>query len=550
MLIAKSFGNGAINVFSTGLSSNLIELLDNLSIEVIVLICVTLILLKNVCNIFVARKLFTTLSEFNIEYSARKMMSYLNSNWVKMNKFDIEKLTYAFTDGINAVTIGVLGNFVLAMSEFSLLILILVILSTADVLLVVFSIVFFTCVVFGISRYTSSRVMQAGEILARETITGRGVISDAQSIYREIGTPEKKEFFLSRFVQSKKLAAKAYGDSDFLQQIPKYVLESSSIVGVILLFLVSSLASSNSDAIQISLVFLVASARIIPSVLRLQTYLLSFKRSLGYTNDAQEIFSMIDGKSDLIEAEMNLEKMHMPHMALNGSIDFKNVGFKYSTEQRSVLADFSFHINPKELVALIGESGAGKSTICDLILGYLTPTTGHVRVNGRNPALSIGTTTSKVIYLPQNPNLIRGSIYENVTLKSYVSFEDKQRCEMALRKASIFEFILTLNQGADSVIGQGGLKLSGGQAQRIALARAIYCEPDVLILDEPMASLDDKTSEQVEKFLYALKDVATILVVTHKTTNIGIYDQVLRLDALLLPNSQHGKTQNSDLTRE
>jgi len=530
ILITKAFDDRTGRVFGIGFNKNMMEILNGFSTITIVSICVLSILLKNLLNVFIARKLFTTLSEFNVEFSRKKMNSYLNGNWQRTSRLDVEKLTYAFTDGINAITIGVIGNSILAASELCLLVLILILLGSAEFALVAFSIVFFALIVFGINRFTSPKVMNAGKTLAKETMTGRGVISDTQSIYREINTSDKREFFLNRFMQSKELAAKAYADSDFLQQLPKYILESSSILGVVILYLLSSITAGNTNAMQISLMFLAATTRIIPSILRLQGYLLSFKRSVGYAHEAQEIFNLIDEQHQL----RILGRSGQPVSQIksrNGSIEFYDVDFKYSESGQYVVKNCNLKISPNELVALIGESGAGKSTLCDLILGYLTPTSGHILLSGIDPTQTNSSEIAKVVYLPQNAELIRGTIFENVTLKKADSDVDVENCKIALQKASILEFVLDLSNGIQTQIGEGGLKLSGGQAQRIALARAIYCEPQILILDEPMASIDDKTSRELELHLNHLKSLATILVVTHKVIDPKNYDQILEINA-------------------
>lgn len=532
ILITQAFDGTASSVFAIGFNKDVIKYLNSFSTISVITMAVMLILLKNILNMLIARKLFTTLSEFNIEFSRKKMNSFLNGDWQKMNKLDVEELTYAFTDGTNAITIGVIGNFILAASELCLLVLVMILLGSAELALVVFSVVFFTLIVYGINRFTASKVMNAGKTLAKETMNGRGVVSDAQSIYREVNTTDKREFFLFRFMQSKEQAARAYADSDFLQQLPKYILESSSILGVVTLYFLSSIIVGGNEAIQISLVFLAATTRIIPSILRLQGYLLSFKRSVGYAHEAQQIFFAIDEQHSLKILRDDTNGPIRQVGALRGSIVFFNVDFTYSETEEPILKNYNLKVNSNELAALIGESGAGKSTICDLILGYLAPTSGRILVSGIDPREANASDIAKVVYLPQKAELIRGTIYENVTLKNSRSVLDIENCKRALQNASIFDFVSELSDGIETQIGEGGLKLSGGQAQRIAIARAIYCDPHILVLDEPMSSIDEKTSEELELYLNHLKSLATILVVTHKVINRKIYDQILQVGTL------------------
>jgi len=211
---------------------------------------------------------------------------------------------------------------------------------------------------------------------------------------------------------------------------------------------------------------------------------------------------------------------------LNDSLEIDCLSFSYG--EHTVLNDVSLSIRAGEFIALIGPSGAGKTTLVDLMLGFYQPSSGEIRADGISlDKINMHAWRKLVGYVPQEMFLFHESVYKNVTLGD--DDISRQQVEKALVSAGVGDFIASLPDGIDTVVGERGSKLSGGQRQRIALARAIVHEPRLLILDEVTASLDPKTEAEICATLQSLQGKVTIISVSHQPTLVAAADVVYRI---------------------
>ncbi|MBP2645262.1 MAG: transporter, CydDC cysteine exporter (CydDC-E) family, permease/ATP-binding protein CydD [Firmicutes bacterium] len=209
-------------------------------------------------------------------------------------------------------------------------------------------------------------------------------------------------------------------------------------------------------------------------------------------------------------------------------IGLEKVTFRYADEKSPVLNEVSFTIHPKEKVALVGESGAGKSTIADMLLGFIAPDQGCITVNGRQLyTYSREGWLSQVAYVPQFPHIFHGSVADNIRFGRDGSWEEVRA---AAKAASADEFIEKLPQGYATVIGEGGLGLSGGESQRIAIARAFYKKAPFLILDEPASGLDAANEYRVSQALENLMADRTVLIIAHRLSTVYKSDRIVVLE--------------------
>jgi len=215
------------------------------------------------------------------------------------------------------------------------------------------------------------------------------------------------------------------------------------------------------------------------------------------------------------------------------NIEFKNVSFTYSSPIEAgtgvnVINNLSFSLKKGRILALVGESGSGKSTVMDLLLGLITPQSGEIFVGG----FSLSTVDLElwrrcIGFLPQEPLLFSGSIVDNVAFAA--EHVDTERVIRCLKAAQAWEFVSAMPEGIDTFAGERAGRLSGGEKQRLALARALYREPKILILDEPTSALDEANIDRFLKVLVELKQQLTILIITHQTNVLSIADEVIAL---------------------
>jgi ATP-binding cassette subfamily C protein len=254
---------------------------------------------------------------------------------------------------------------------------------------------------------------------------------------------------------------------------------------------------------------------------------LSLHRSIGYSARALTIINEIqnvDSKNAI--SVKNTEKFQV---SSEEAMALENVFFSYPDSHDLIFENFNFSVRRFDRVAIIGESGSGKSTLCDLMSGSVQPNEGSVKIFGNELRKGLESISETVMFLPQGAQLIRGTILENVSLEVGSDEIQIQRVNEALSNASLLDFIRTLPDGIKTVIGENGLKLSGGQVQRILIARSFYTNPDLLIYDEPTSSLDTLNSTYFDDYLQSLRGRVTIVYITHKDPNPNLFDYVYKL---------------------
>lgn len=210
-------------------------------------------------------------------------------------------------------------------------------------------------------------------------------------------------------------------------------------------------------------------------------------------------------------------------------ISFSHVSFRYAPEEEMVLKDVSFSLQVGKITALVGRSGAGKSTTADLLMGFLQPETGEILIDGVPLTGETGCSWRKYIgYIPQTPLILNNTVREN--LSRFHPDATEEEMVAALQKAVAWEFVKKLPQGLDTMLGDRGVRLSGGERQRIVLARVLLGQPRLIVLDEATSALDYESENAIRDVLKALKQEAAILVIAHRLATVMIADEAVVLE--------------------
>jgi ABC-type multidrug transport system fused ATPase/permease subunit len=303
--------------------------------------------------------------------------------------------------------------------------------------------------------------------------------------------------------------------SSTLGTIPKNILENlgfSLLIAVVCYILWRY--SSAAMVIPVITMYALALYRMLPAINRMLEHL----NSIAYMQ--QSLHRIFD--------DLNLEtdKEGLETVSFTKSIRGENLWFRY-LKGGDVIKDISFEIRIGEKIAFVGESGCGKTTLVDLLIGIYRPVRGRIYVdNTLIDQSNIRSWRSKIGYIPQSIYLFDGTVAENV---SFGSDYNEEKIVQVLKKAKIWDFLLS-KEGAHTLVGEGGIQLSGGQKQRIGIARALYDDPEVLVLDEATSSLDDETEAEIMNEIYDVSGSKTLIIIAHRLSTVERCDRRILID--------------------
>jgi len=342
---------------------------------------------------------------------------------------------------------------------------------------------------------------------------------------KEIKILGREKFFNEIFCSHMWGYTYTYRISTMIGQSGRFIVESISIalvLGIVILLLSSG--RHPSEVLVVFSLFAVALVRLIPTVNRLNWAITQIKFGIP---SLDEVFAQFRNCEKLIEevpSEKNVDSINFEHQ-----IEFRNVTHKYEDSDRLSLDSVSITIPKNNSVALVGSSGAGKTTAIDLILGLLKPVSGDVLVDGKNMHQSLLSWQKQIGYVPQSIYLIDDTVRNNVAFGVKQELINDEKVWNALRLAQLESFVGELPENLDTMVGENGVRFSGGQRQRIGIARALYHEPQVLIMDEATAALDNETERALMESIEVLSGERTIVLIAHRITTVRKCDIIFFL---------------------
>lgn len=333
---------------------------------------------------------------------------------------------------------------------------------------------------------------------------------------------EREDYFLNQFDYNYKKSASYDRKYRFLQVAPRPIMEMVFVAAILAVIIVKLLNGTQSAYFVSTLsVFAIAAFRLMPSMNRITNYMSVLMFTKGSVekvyHDLQEV-ERLEKNKPAETADVSLE--------LKKEIQIRNLSFRYPDASENVLENISFTIPKNRSIAFIGPSGAGKTTLADIILGVLEPTEGQICVDGGDIQNCMSAWHKNIGYIPQSIYLMDASIRENVAFGIPEEQIDETCLRRALEEAQMKEFVDSLPEGLDTVIGESGVRLSGGQRQRIGIARALYNDPDVLVLDEATSALDNETEKAVMDAIDRLAGNKTLIIIAHRLTTITNCDVI------------------------
>ncbi len=458
--------------------------------------------------------------------SVRMMKSYMQQDYlfhVSKNVAEFQRNITSDVNGFFTVALNVLQF----LAEFSVSTVLIVFLLVQDwVSTVAIAVLLF--LFMGIFTVFFRKVLvKIGEQSRQANVQVTKCLFQAFSGIKEIKVANKESFFIMNYDKNYKDCARVQRQQSILTYLPKPVMETVCICSLMLAMIIK-IAVVKSDIVSFVTtlsVFAVAAFRMLPS----------FNKITGYISGMMFNKPAIDSVyRDLKEIEQLMEQKTAEHedtikVMLHSSIRLNNVSFRYPESDKWILKNASLEITKNTSVALIGASGAGKTTAADLMLGILQPQEGTVTIDGTDLRKCMKSWHEDIGYIPQVIYLMDDNIRANVAFGIPDAEIDDDAVQKALREAQLDQFVNSLPNGLDTLIGDRGVKLSGGQRQRIGIARALYRNPNVLVLDEATSALDSDTEKEVMEAIDGLHGTRTLIVIAHRLSTIKKCDKIFEV---------------------
>lgn len=436
-------------------------------------------------------------------------MSY--KNFVKKNSSTLTKAIINEAKGL----VSIKRAFIIIVTELLVMISIYIMLLYVDVKITLIITFFLLFNAFLLTQTISKKIKNAGTIRAKTQKKFYEIINRSFSNFKFIKLQNQDKNIVNSFDLTSQEFAKSNIINGVYVQVPRLFLEAigfSLIIAILISYLLINEENIKSILPMVSM-FVLALYRLLPSVNRIMT---------GYNQIMFHHKSLDIVHNDLL---YDSEALGNEKLEFQKYIELKNVSFKY--DEKYVLKNINVHIQRNEKVAFIGESGSGKSTIIDLIMGLHKPCEGEIFIDNTLLQYSnVKDWRSKIGYIPQDVYLFDGTVSENIV---FGREEDYEKVIEVLKKANIYNFLMD-KSGIDTYVGEGGIALSGGQKQRIAIARALYDDPEILVLDEATSALDIETEESIMKEIYNISKHKTLLIIAHRLSTIEKCEKVIKLD--------------------
>ena len=479
---------------------------------------------RTVISVFLTKKSLLFLSRRSAKLTSDLLRGALDLSLIDLKSKASQDFLFSLTNGVNIIMLGIVASVVNTISDVAMLLVLSVGLFFVDTTMAIVSMSLFAVIALVLYKLLHKKAMILGEQDSREQILSNTKILEVFSAYREYFVRNRKYFAFRKIQDSRFRLAVISAERSFMPNISKYVFEAFLVLGSIIICAIQFSTQDASRAVGTLAVFLGAGTRIAPAIMRIQQSALVFKSSFGSAESTLEIISRVSGANSLKEDNRSLVRIHegfVPKVVLTG------VNFNYPNNEKFALRNLNLELNAGESCGVIGDSGAGKSSLADLILGIIDAQSGTVQVSGLSPREAIDQWPGAIGFVPQEIYLTRGSIKENVCLGFDQDSVPDQLVWDVLNLASLDEFVRDLPLGLQTRIGDGEKSLSGGQRQRIGIARALLSSPRLIVFDEATSSLDNRTEKEITDTLNDLKKLCTLIVIAHRFSTIQNVDKLV-----------------------
>ncbi|MCM1261998.1 MAG: ABC transporter ATP-binding protein/permease [Butyrivibrio sp.] len=496
---------------------------------------IAIYIIKNLFMLFLSYVRIKYACKVQRELSIEMLESYLKRGYVFFLNMGTGELMRGVTNSISNTYTALYQAFKL-LAEILTVICICVYIMSTDIVMamcvVALAAICLLIVVLGCQKW----VKKCGEITYKYTALINKVLLQTFQSIKEILVMHREKYFVDSHKDNYIKQQKGTIGQTVASESPAYIIEAVCVCGLIIAVCIKAIDSDNAATLVPQLAsFAVAAFRILPSLGRISSNFNQFMFCVPSINDtynnlkeARDIEEKTDGtrrNGDSVYDDLSQND----RKSFQHKLSIENISWKYPNTDNNVLDDISIEINKGQSIAFVGKSGAGKTTLADIVLGLLIPQKGKVKIDGID-ITDIQMGRNHIIgFVPQNVNLLDDTVRKNVAFGIEDDNIDDELVWKALEQAQLKDIIENSAHGLDTEIGERGIRFSGGQRQRFAIARALYTDPDILILDEATSALDTETETAVMESINALQGHKTLIIIAHRLTTIRNCDKIYEI---------------------
>jgi ABC-type multidrug transport system fused ATPase/permease subunit len=484
-------------------------------------------ILKTVLSVYFLRRTLRYMSIRNAQISSSLVSKMLNRPVEKIFSKPIQHQIYNVTGGVERLVGGAVTSLIVIASDLVLLLVILVGLMLVDPITSVGTFVVFTGIAFLLYFLLHKRVAILNIKTAYQSIYFSQKISEGINSFRDLFIKGGREFYVNEIRKTKMQLAGYDAEIKFIPNISKYTIEVSVILGIALISGIQFYLFDSNRAIAVISVFLAASTRIAPAIMRLQQNVIAVRSSLSGAKPTFELIDELNGVEELARTETAIS---INHADFSPRVQLSNLKFIYSDSIDETIQDISLEIIEGKFIAFVGPSGGGKSTLIDLILGLLAPLSGSITISGLTPVDAIKRWPGSIGYVPQDVFIENSTVKENICLGFNPESVPDDLVWQALKLADLSDFVKGLEGQLAYKISDAGKNLSGGLRQRLGIARALLTKPKIVIFDEATSALDAETENRVSESILRLTGDCTVIFIAHRLSVVRSADMIYYID--------------------
>jgi len=483
---------------------------------------------RTIFSILITRRIFYFLSRRGAVVTSELMSKLLSQSLLTVQSRSTQETLYSITTGVSAITLGVLGTAISIFADGSLFVILFAGLIYVDPTIAVTTSAFFGILGLILYRLMTVKAQELGRRNSELTIESGQKIVEVLESYRESVVRNRRYYYSEEIRKSRLRLSDVLAETQFMPNVSKYILESSIVIGGVLIAGAQFMLQDARHAVATLAVFLASGSRIAPAVLRIQQNGIQLKTSLGA---ADPTLNLLDQFKDFQILEPADELPDFEYKNFIPRIEVSDISMNYPSSENFALKNLSLSVEPGKTLAIVGPSGAGKTTLVDVLLGVLQPNSGSVSISGYQPLQAIAKWPGVFSYVPQDVKIIDGSFRDNVALGFPRELASDELVWAALDEAQLSDTVKALPNKLEEAVGERGTKLSGGQKQRLGIARAFFTKPLILVLDEATSALDGSTESEITKSLDALSGKVTVVMIAHRLSTVRKANHVIYMES-------------------